>query len=182
MIISIINFKGGVGKTPFAFSIAKDLKLDLLSNDYSSIENIYDRAKIEREPQLQDNCVYDFGGFVDKNITHILAKSDFVIVPCKPNNNSILQTLKTLEEVSTDNENIIVLNTDFKTDKQKKLVKETLSSEFENLKFFNFKHSTILDNSIDYGLSFKELLKSYSSYKNFVAEYKNLLKYIKIDK
>ena len=25
MIISIINKKGGVGKTPFAFSIAKDL-------------------------------------------------------------------------------------------------------------------------------------------------------------
>ncbi|EBD1689951.1 ParA family protein, partial [Campylobacter jejuni] len=25
MIISVINKKGGVGKTPFAFSIAKDL-------------------------------------------------------------------------------------------------------------------------------------------------------------
>ncbi|ECR5838712.1 ParA family protein, partial [Campylobacter coli] len=26
MIISVINKKGGVGKTPFAFSVAKDLE------------------------------------------------------------------------------------------------------------------------------------------------------------
>ncbi|EDP2780271.1 ParA family protein, partial [Campylobacter jejuni] len=26
MIISVVNKKGGVGKTPFAFSIAKDLE------------------------------------------------------------------------------------------------------------------------------------------------------------
>lgn len=36
MIISILNKKGGVGKTPFAFSIAKDLSLYLQSNDTSA--------------------------------------------------------------------------------------------------------------------------------------------------
>ena len=41
MIISVINKKGGVGKTSFAFSIAKDLGLYLQSNDASIIESIY---------------------------------------------------------------------------------------------------------------------------------------------
>lgn len=35
MIVSVINKKGGVGKTPFAFSVAKDLGHFLQSNDNS---------------------------------------------------------------------------------------------------------------------------------------------------
>lgn len=184
MIISLLNFKGGVGKTPFAFSIAKDLKLDLVSNDYSSIENIYDRATITHEPQLKDNCVYDFGGFLAENITNILAKSDFIIVPCKPSNDCILQTFKTLDDLKsiTKLEKIIILNTDFTSDKEKKVVKSALEQKYPGLRYFDFKHSTILKNAMDYGASFKELLKTFASYKNFLKEYKNLLKYINIDK
>lgn len=48
MIISIINKKGGVGKTPISFSLAKDLGYYLQSNDNSVIESIYpDMAKID---------------------------------------------------------------------------------------------------------------------------------------
>ncbi|HED0543717.1 TPA: hypothetical protein R4K23_001781, partial [Campylobacter jejuni] len=47
MIISVVNKKGGVGKTPFSFSIAKDLEYFLQSNDNSIIEKIYpEKAKI----------------------------------------------------------------------------------------------------------------------------------------
>lgn len=41
MIISVINKKGGVGKTPISFSLAKDLGYELQSNDNSVIETIY---------------------------------------------------------------------------------------------------------------------------------------------
>ena len=41
MIILVINKKGGVGKTPIAFSLAKDLGYYLQSNDNSVIESIY---------------------------------------------------------------------------------------------------------------------------------------------
>ncbi len=52
MIISVINKKGGVGKTPFAFSIAKDLEYFLQSNDNSIIEKIYpEKAKILPTPK-----------------------------------------------------------------------------------------------------------------------------------
>ena len=65
-MISIFNKKGGVGKTSFAFSIAKDLGFYLQSNDASLIETIYpEMSKISERPTKLENCVYDFGGFVD---------------------------------------------------------------------------------------------------------------------
>lgn len=76
MIISVINKKGGVGKTPFAFSIAKDLEYFLQSNDNSIIEKIYpEKAKILPTPKKIDNCVYDFGGFVEKGDWILLKKA-----------------------------------------------------------------------------------------------------------
>ena len=77
-IVSFFNVKGGVGKTSFAFSIAKDLGLYLQSNDASIIESIYPKmSKISEKPQLIDNCVFDFGGFVSHGILEIAKKSDF---------------------------------------------------------------------------------------------------------
>ena len=53
MILSVINKKGGVGKTPIAFSLAKDLGYYLQSNDNSVIESIYpDMAKISPVQRL----------------------------------------------------------------------------------------------------------------------------------
>jgi len=82
MKIAVFNKKGGVGKTSLSFSIAKDLDYFLISNDDSTIEIAYpNRAKIMREPKLIDNCVYDFGGFVDLNILEVLNKTDLIIIP-----------------------------------------------------------------------------------------------------
>jgi len=41
MIISIWSKKGGVGKTSLAFSLAKDLKMYLITNDDSLVEMVY---------------------------------------------------------------------------------------------------------------------------------------------
>ncbi len=63
MVVSVVNKKGGVGKTAFSFSIAKDLGLFLQSNGSSLIEQLYPgKAKISAYPKLIANCVYDFGG------------------------------------------------------------------------------------------------------------------------
>ena len=44
MRIAVINSKGGVGKTPLAFSLAKDFGLNLQTNDNSVVTQIYDKA------------------------------------------------------------------------------------------------------------------------------------------
>ena len=184
MIISIINKKGGVGKTSFGFSIAKDLELYLQSNDASIIESIYpNMSKISAQPKLIDNCVYDFGGFVSAGVLDIAAKSDFIIVPCTALYNSILRTSETINELKEVNKNIIVLITDYTSVEDKEQVENALKSSFKNLKYFYFKRSKILENSMRLGGSFKELGEASPllkvAYRNFLGEYDRLLKTLK---
>ncbi|MDR2066231.1 MAG: hypothetical protein LBP57_00080 [Endomicrobium sp.] len=186
MKVCIINKKGGVGKTPFAFSIAKDLKLFLQSNDNSMIEKIYPKmAKISKEVKNIDNCVYDFGGFVDKGVIEILKTSDFNILPCLPNYNSILRTVETINEIAIYNKNIIVLITGIKNTEDEIQIKEAIIDKFSNMPilFFSFKESKILENSILTGLSMEELYNenglSRNNYKGFYLSYKSLLNVLK---
>lgn len=184
MIISVINKKGGVGKTSFAFSIAKDLGLYLQSNDASVIESIYPKkAKILEEPKLCNDCVFDFGGFVSRGVLEIARESDFVLVPCVSHYNSILRTIETINEIKAVNSRILVLNTNFTLDSQKEQVENLLSQKFENLEFFRFRQSRILENSISSASSFLELANENPlakvSYKNFIREYEKLLNTLK---
>lgn len=184
MIISVVNKKGGVGKTSFAFSIAKDLNLYLQSNDTSIIETLYpNMAKISKEPKLLDNCVYDFGGFVSSGILDIIKKSDFVIVPCTELYNAILRTVETINEIKDVNKNILVLVTDYMSENDKNQIVESLSENFVDLQYFFFKRSKILENSMRSGASFQELINenalSKMSYANFNQEYNKLLNTIK---
>ncbi|RAX59329.1 hypothetical protein CCZ01_00925 [Helicobacter monodelphidis] len=186
MIISVINKKGGVGKTPFAFSIAKDLGYFLQSNDNSIIEQIYpQKAKILLTPKKIDNCVYDFGGFVEKGILEIVKESDYIIVPCTSDYNSLLRTLETLNEIGNSNK-VCILVTDYRDDKEKNQICETLDSNFTDLNLFFFKFSKIIRNSTSSGASFTELYNennlSRLSYTNFFNEYQKLLSFITKEK
>lgn len=184
MIISVINKKGGVGKTSFAFSIAKDLDMYLQSNDASVIESIYsNKAKIVKEPQLCDNCVFDFGGFVSSGVLEIAKESDFVLIPCISHYNCILRTIETINEIKAVNDKILILNTNFIQENAKKQVENLLNEKFENLQFFSFRQSKILENSTASACSFLELANetplARASYRNFISEYERLLKTLK---
>lgn len=184
MKIAILNKKGGVGKTPFAFSIAKDLGYFLQSNDNSCIEQIYpNMAKILPEVQNLDDCVYDFGGFVAKGIINILKECNIIIIPCLPSYNSFLRTIETINEVQNINKNLIILATDFKDIKEEEFLEKELDNRYDDIPTFYFKNSKIINNSINFGLSFTELYNessiSKNSYRNFYSEYKRLLKKIK---
>lgn len=180
MKIAVLNKKGGVGKTPISFSLAKDLDLDLQSNDKSVIEFIYkDRAKILAKPFLADNTVYDFGGFVDAGIVDIIKGVDAVIVPCSVDYNSILRTIETIEEIQHYNNKILVVIT--KTEKESDFhsVMEQINELVENLFFLELRNSKIFKNSIETGLSVTELYNetplSRSAYKTVFQQYNAIL-------
>ncbi len=180
MILSTINKKGGVGKTAFSFSIAKDLDLFLQSNDSSIIESIYpNKAKISTYPPLIDNCVYDFGGFIQSGVLDIAQASQAIIIPCTPLYNALLKTIETIQELQALKVPLMVLITDYQSLEEKEQASSTLESNFTDLNFFCFKRSKILENSMRKGLSFKELSLqtplSRLHYKTFITEYKRLL-------
>ena len=113
----------------------------------------------------------------------IATKSNFIIVPCTALYNSILRTSETINELKEVNKNIIVLITDYTSDEDKEQVESALKNSFKNLKYFYFKRSKILENSMRLGGSFKELGEASPllkvAYRNFLGEYDRLLKTLK---
>jgi len=180
MKIAVFNKKGGVGKTSLSFSIAKDLDYFLISNDDSTIEIAYpNRAKIMREPKLIDNCVYDFGGFVDLNILEILNKTDLIIIPLNYDLNSFKKTISTLKEI--ENKKIIfVINRAVKNDYLD--IKKHLKNNY-NHPVFEIKDSKIWAKTFIEHKSVLEIKNSSKInkyiYRNSITEYENLLKLIK---
>lgn len=178
MIISVINRKGGVGKTPIAFSLAKDLDMDLQSNDKSVIADIYSRATI-CSPTLKDNTVYDFGGFTDTGVLDIVKESDIVFVPCWNDYNAMTVTAETISELQDYNEQIAVIITRMDKEADGDIVEETLSNVFNDLHFYRLKNSKVFKNSIEAGLSVKELYEynplNRSAYKSIYEQYKQIL-------
>jgi len=184
MKIALINKKGGVGKTPISFSLAKDLNLDLQSNDKSVIESIYKgRAKILLKPFLAENTVYDFGGFVDAGIVDIIKEVNAVIVPCTTDYNSILRTIETIEELQHYNNKIMVVVT--KTEKESDFhsVMDQINELIGDLFYLELRNSKIFKNSIETGLSVTELYNetplSKSAYKTVFQQYNAILELFK---
>ena len=184
MILSVINKKGGVGKTPIAFSLAKDLGYYLQSNDNSVIESIYpDMAKISATPELIDNCVYDFGGFVSSGVLPILKESSVILIPTSIDYNSILRTVETIEEIQPYNSNLLIIVTKTEKESDFQAVKDAISQHFENLEFFELRLSKAFKNSIETGLSITELYSetplSKCAYKTVYQQYSSLLELFK---
>lgn len=133
MIISVINKKGGVGKTPISFSLAKDLGYYLQSNDNSVIESIYpDMAKISANPEIIENCIYDFGGFVTSGVLPVLKASSAILIPTSNDYNSILRTVETIEELQPLNENLFIVVTKTEKESDFETVKNAINQHFDN--------------------------------------------------
>lgn len=183
MVISIFSLKGGVGKTPIAFSLAKDLNMNLQSNDNSVIESIYPgRAQIGK-PFLEDNTVYDFGGFADSGILPIIKASNALIIPCSPDYNSVMRTVETLESVRGYNENILIAVTRTEKEEDYLNVVDAISEFFDDLNYFELRNSKVFKNSIETGKSVTDLYNetplSKSAYRTIYNQYTELLELFK---
>lgn len=183
-IASVINKKGGVGKTPIASTLALDLDYYIISNDDSTIETLYpDRARVMETPVLIDNAVYDFGGFADAGVLNIIKHSDVVVVPCTNTPNAIQRTYQTIREIQPYAKSIVVVVTKTENADDFQEVKSHLQKHFEGIAYFELKKSKAFKHQEETGLSLGQLINenplAKRAYRDLAPQYNTLLDYIK---
>lgn len=187
--ISVINKKGGVGKTPIATSLGIDLNYFIISNDESTIEQLYpDQAKVMETPILVNNAVYDFGGFADSGVLDIIKHCEVVLVPCVNTPNAIQRTYQTIKELkdyakSKDislNIAVVVTKT---TNNDFDEVKKLLSQHFDGLEYFELMLSKAFSHQEQTGWSITQVIEenhlSKYAYRKLKVQYEALLEYVK---
>ena len=183
MRVSVITTDGGAGKTALSFALAKELNYYLLSNDDSVIEAVYkDMAQITKKLPIIEDVVYDFGGFVDAGVLYIIKHSDIVIVPCINDLNSKMKAIKTINELKKYTNRFLVVATRLETQQDFKEIKSDIQEQFQDIEVLPLRKTKMLKNGLEYGMSPLELIAeskqiAYAG-RNFIPEYKEILKYV----
>lgn len=168
MRISVWNLKGGVGKTHLSLALSKDLDLKYYSNENNFIDGA---LLIKDNPDISENAIFDFGGFVDK-ISDYLKISDLVLIPTTNDYFSILKTFETFKLSAQFNQNILFVLTRI----QSKIKDKDIDILKKHGRMLELNESNIFKKSIETNQGILTLSEIFC-YKNkkIVDQYKNLI-------
>jgi len=186
MRIAFFNTKGGTGKTTLAFNVAKDLNMFLITNDGSTLENIYhNKVKIVKELEVYDdskvNIVYDLGNYLFSDVTKVLEYSHIVVIPTTLDPDAITKTIRTVQKIeSYCGKIIIVVNrTESQTKSKSHYIKSIAQLKELGKELFMLRKSELMPNSMFQGETILEQISTNPLTKrsatNFVMEYQNIL-------
>jgi cellulose biosynthesis protein BcsQ len=161
MKIAIFNKKGGVGKTPISFLLAKELGYHILTND----DNVISKEMVTYQDKIDmhgyDNIVIDMGGWIDDNTLDILQECDIVLIPFNSKPNSIKRTKNLMNELDTFGIGYNLIFTQYTSEREIDYIKEEIG-EVDYL----LHNTKMLDIMIKENLTIKECLDN-STYNNW---------------
>ena len=165
MNITVVNFKGGVGKSMIAHQLISGFGFYGCEIDpYGSLsERLPDR--VSRIDILQKNLekpknetIFDFGGFDDIKLDQAISYSDLIIIPFIPTLETIQGTVDTLVRVASANKPILMIPNMSQKENDindaKFVFEETLGFEIE---MFPIPMSVALQTAINENRSITEL-------------------------
>lgn len=114
MEISVMNFKGGQGKTSIALNLAYSFDYGIVANEtYTVLKNHLDDNHLlittDAIPSGMDDVIYDFGGGITKHMTDALKRSHVVIIPFIVEQANVEVTVEAINSVLALNKNIILV-------------------------------------------------------------------------
>ena len=155
-IWTVMNFKGGNGKTSLAIALALHLGFDIITNDLlSPLEQVFNEDQLiklehkEQVPDLPDDChvIFDFGGHIDRRVIKALKLSQFVIVPVMSGSLNQSVSLETIVEISRFTEKIVLCPMNYRTEIELEEIKSALT--VFKYPMFPIKHSKAVPKMFD---------------------------------
>lgn len=139
MQISVMNFKGGQGKTTIALNLAYTLDYGIVANEsYSVLKNHLDDNHLlvatGAIPNELDDVIYDFGGGITAHMADVIKRSKVVVIPFIVEQANVEVTIEAINSVLAINRNVILVPNKIKEDDK------DYATMLETIKEFGFDH------------------------------------------
>ena len=187
MKITIWSSKGGSTKTHISLCLWELLQkktkkqFGVITNDvYTDLESKIPHKQLlkisvnEDIPIVEDNIIYDLGGYIDNRCLNTIKHSDIVIIPTIPSIIYLSSHLSSIKEVEKVNKNIIqVINRTKKNDFDE--IKQFLEKNGIKYPCFEVKESKVISNIFEKGLTITKQLENglFNPYSKKVIEQLN---------
>lgn len=116
MNITIVNFKGGVGKSMIAHQLItgfgfRGCEVDPYGSLSDRLPDRVSRIEIQEKylSEPSEETIFDFGGFDDIKLDQAISYSDLIIIPFIPTLETIQGTVDTLVRVASANKPILMV-------------------------------------------------------------------------
>ncbi len=163
-----MSSKGGSTKTHIALCLWELLQQKtnnewgIITNDiYTDLEEKIPSNQLlkigvdENIPIVNDNIIYDMGGYIDKRLFNVIKESDLIIIPTIPSIIYLTSHLSSIKEVEKINKNIVqVINRTKKNDYNE--ITNFLLEQGIEYPSFEVKESKVISNLFEKGLTIKE--------------------------
>lgn len=112
--ITVMNFKGGQGKSTVAFNLSKYLDLGIVANETYTVlrQSLSDEELLiirDKIPPELEECIFDFGGGITPLMKEAVESSRLTIVPFVPEYANVLVTVDCLNSIKDLTENILLI-------------------------------------------------------------------------